>query len=189
MAMGVDRGVLVTDPRLKGSDTLATSWVLAAALKALMPFDLVLFGMRSADSDTGQVGPQTAVLLDFPLVTAVHSIERGRESLLVSRSTDGFLETFDVRYPLALTVAPAFAAARDLGLQGLKVAFEEDEIEKWRLEDLDLSPGSVGDLGSPTKVISLARRSAGRKCRFIAGSIEEQAEELLGYLKEKGLIT
>ncbi|MCG2778350.1 MAG: electron transfer flavoprotein subunit beta/FixA family protein, partial [Desulfobacterales bacterium] len=61
MAMGVDRGVLLNDPALAGADTLATSNALAAAIKKLAPFDLVLFGTRAADSDTGQVGPQTAV--------------------------------------------------------------------------------------------------------------------------------
>ena len=65
LAMGVDKGVLVTDRAFAGSDTLATSKTLAAAIGKLKPFDLVIFGARSSDSDTGQVGPQTAVHLNI----------------------------------------------------------------------------------------------------------------------------
>jgi len=58
-AMGIDKGVLINDSALAGSDTLVTSRVLAAGIAKLAPYDLVMFGMRSSDSDTGQVGPQT----------------------------------------------------------------------------------------------------------------------------------
>ena len=75
MAMGADRGILLSDRRLADSDTLATSTALAAAIEKLAPCDLVIFGTRTADSDTGQVGPQTAVALNLPLVTGVLSYE------------------------------------------------------------------------------------------------------------------
>ena len=64
MALGIDRSILISDPALAGSDTLVTSTALAAAIQKIAPFDLVLFGTRTADSDTGQVGPQTAALLE-----------------------------------------------------------------------------------------------------------------------------
>jgi electron transfer flavoprotein alpha/beta subunit len=62
LAIGADRAVLLCDPALAGSDTLATSTALCAGATIPGPFDLVLFGTRTSDSDTGQVGPQTAVL-------------------------------------------------------------------------------------------------------------------------------
>jgi len=92
-AMGVDRGVLTCDPALAGSDTLATSTALAAAIGKLAPFDLVLFGTRTSDSDTGQVGPQAALLLGIPLVTQVHSIEHIDSGLYVERTADGLLRS------------------------------------------------------------------------------------------------
>ena len=57
MAMGVDRAVLACDPAFAGGDTLATATTLAAVVTYISPFDLLLFGTRTADSDTGQVGP------------------------------------------------------------------------------------------------------------------------------------
>ena len=95
MALGVDRAVLLSDRAFAESDTLATSAVLAAAVRRLDPVDLVLFGTRSTDSDTGQVGSQTAQLLDMPLVTGAVLIEMAGDGLKVTRRSDGFEEVFE----------------------------------------------------------------------------------------------
>ena len=84
LAMGVDQAVLISDQALAGSDTLATSTALGAAIRKLAPFDLALFGTRTSDSDTGQVGPQTAVLLDIPLITGASSITLKKKKILVA---------------------------------------------------------------------------------------------------------
>ena len=187
MAMGVDRSVLISDPALAGSDTLATSTALAAAIEKLAPFDLVLFGTRSADSDTGQVGPQTAVALDLPLVTWAHFIEQKGADLRVERRADGFQETFELSFPAALTIRPGSIQPRDVGLLGIEVAFEEGKVENWSLEDLGVPPDQVGDIGSPTKVLSLSRVDRTRKCEFLLGSAEKQAENLIKRLSGLGL--
>ena len=138
IAMGVDQSVLVCDPALAGSDTFATSTALAAAIKKLAPFDLILFGTRTADSDTGQVGPQTAVLLDLPLVTSVYSIEQMDTDLCVKRRADALWEKFELSLPAVLTIHPSSAQPRDVGLSGIESAFEEGEVENWNLVDLGL---------------------------------------------------
>lgn len=188
IAMGVDRSVLVCDPALAGSDTLATSTALAAAIKKLAPFDLILFGTRTADSDTGQVGPQTAVLLDLPLVTSVYSIEQMDTGLRVKRRADAFWEKFELSLPAVLTIHPSSAQPRDVGLSGIESAFEEGEVENWNLVDLGLSPDQVGEAGSYTRVLSLVRVKKERKCEFLSGATEEQADELIRRLGESGLI-
>lgn len=188
MALGVDRSVLISDPALAGSDTIATSTVLAAAIKKLVPFDLILFGVRTADSDTGQVGPQTAVLLELPMVTGAQSIEQMDAGLIIERIADGFQERFDVSFPAALTVHPRAVESRNIGLYGIESAFEECKVENWDLNALGLSPDQVGETGSPTKVLSLKRVTKERKCELLSGSIEEQAEELIGRLVESGFI-
>jgi len=188
MAMGVDRGVLVCDPALAGSDTIATSTALKAAINKLGPFDLVLFGTRTADSDTGQVGPQTAVLLNLPLVTWANSIEPGERSLYVERRADRFKEKFELSLPAALTIHPSSVKPRYVGLSGIEIAFEERVVENWNLVDLGLSPDQVGLEGSPTRVLSLTRVVRERKCEFISGPAEEQADQLIRRLVEVGLI-
>ena len=188
MAMGVDQGVLLCDPALSGSDTLATSTALGAAIRKLSPFDLVLFGVRTADSDTGQVGPETAVFLDLPLVTGVHSIQKQDPGLRVDRRADRFEEAYALSLPAALTVHPAAAKPRDAGLRGIEDAYNQGKITVWALEDVGLSPDQVGEKGSPTRLLSLTPAKKGRKCAYLSGSAEEQADALVKRLADSGLI-
>jgi len=188
MAMGVDRAVLICDPALAESDTLATSTVLASAIQKLAPYDLVLFGTRTADSDTGHVGPQTATLLDLPLVTGVHSLEPIERGLQVSRRIDGFEEQYALDFPAALTIQYGAVQTRDLILTGLQVSFEEKKVEKWNAAALGLSAEQIGEKGSATKVLALALADRSRKCELLSGSTEAQADELIRRLVEAGLI-
>jgi electron transfer flavoprotein beta subunit len=188
MAMGVDRGVLLSDPAFAGSDTLATSSVLAAAIKKLNPFDLLFFGARTSDSDTGQVGPQTAVLLDIPLVTGAYFLEEDEKEYQIVRRSDGFQETFQVAPPAALTVHPNSVDPRDAGLGGISTAYDSEGIDLWSLKDIDISPEFVGEAGSPTRVVSLKQAERERRCVMIEGETDEQADALIQELQKLGLV-
>jgi electron transfer flavoprotein beta subunit len=188
MALGVDRSILLCDSALSGSDTLATATALGAAIKKLAPFDLVLFGIRTADSDTGQVGPQTAILLNLPLVTWGYSIAPTDNEFIVERRADGFREKFALSFPAMVTVHPGSAQPRDVGLHGIESAFAERKVEYWDLKELGLSPEQVGEPGSPTRVISLKRVKKVRKCKFLTGSAEEQAQDLARLFVDTGLV-
>ena len=188
MALGVDRSVLICDPALAGSDTFATATALGAAIKKLTPFDFVFFGTRTADSDTGQVGPQTAVLLDLPMVTWVYSIELLDMGFQVERRADGFRDKFGLSSPAMVTVHPGAVQPRDVGLYGIESAFTERKVECWNLKDLGLSADQVGETGSPTQLISLKRTKKVRKCRFLMGSAEDQAEDLAKLFVDTGLV-
>jgi len=188
MALGVDRSILLSDPALAGSDTLATATALSAAIEKLMPFDLVLFGVRAADSDTGQVGPQTAVMLNLPLVTWAYSIEMANNALLIERRADGFREKLALSFPAMVTVHPGSVQPRDVGLQGIEAAFTASKVEFWNLKALGVSPEQVGEHGSPTQVISLKRVKKVRKCEFLTGSPEEQAQALARLCIDTGFV-
>ena len=175
------------DRALAGADTLATSNALCAGLRLLEPYDLVLFGTRTADSDTGQVGPQTAVGAGLPLVTQARDIIFKEKSVEVGAECDGFRQRFELDMPCALTVAPEAAKARDASLGGIEDAFA-GVIETWDLERLGLALDQVGDLGSPTKIRDMTPASKGKQCDFITGSLEEQADKLLEKLVSAGLI-
>lgn len=188
LAMGVDRAVMASDPALADADTLATATTLAAAIAKLAPVDLVLFGTRSSDSDTGQVGPQTAVALDLPLVTGVHHIKATQTGLQVERTMDHLQEAFVIDYPAALTVRPEAVQVREMPLAGLARAFDNQSVESWSLADLNLSADQVGANGSPTKVLSIQPIRQQRKCAMIEGETKTVAEQLVTQLMEKGLI-
>jgi electron transfer flavoprotein beta subunit len=188
MALGVDRSILLCDPALAGSDTLATATALGAAIKKLAPFDLVLFGIRTADSDTGQVGPQTAILLNLPSVTWVYSIEPAENAFFVERRADGFREKFSLPMPAMVTVHPGSIQPRDVGLDGIESAFAARNVEFWNLKELGVSPQQVGEPGSPTQVVSLKRVKKVRKCNFLTGSAEEQAQDLARLFVDTGFV-
>ncbi|MEA3470114.1 MAG: electron transfer flavoprotein subunit beta/FixA family protein, partial [Thermodesulfobacteriota bacterium] len=143
---------------------------------------------RTYDSDTGQVGPQTAVFLDIPLVTGVSSLNYEKPSLFVERKVDGFKEEYNLSLPAALTIHPASVKPRDIPLGGIEEAFEERKIETWTLDDLSLDPKLVGSKGSPTEVVSMKKMVRERKCEFLEGTAEEQAEALIDRIKETGII-
>lgn len=188
LALGVDRAVLLSDPLLAGSDTLATSTALAAALRRLMPCDLVVFGSRTADGDTGHVGPQTAVSLGLPLVTGVCELERSGENLRVVRRADGMVETYEMTLPGCLTVHPAAMHPRETALFGIEDSYSTLEVERLPLAEIDLAADEVGDAGSPTRVLSTHRVSHRKKCEFIEGTEAEQTDRLLDRLMADGLL-
>jgi len=188
MAMGVDRAVLISDPAFAGSDTLATSTALGAAVMKLRPFDLILFGTRTSDSDTGQVGPQTAVRIGLPIITGVYHLEYMDAKVVADRRVDEFNEKYEVSLPAAITIHPAALQVRDNSLSGIEKAFGGGVFERMDLSDLGLSANQVGERGSATRLLSMNKVRRKRECEFIAGTIEEQADELVRRLRAGGYI-
>ena len=188
IAMGADRALLVCDPALAGSDTLATATALGAAAAYLAPFDLLLFGTRTADSDTGQVGPQCAVLLDIPVITNAVRVAGQRDTLRVDRSVDGFEEIYELRMPAALTIHPAASAQMDPSLGGIAEAFDDRRVEKVGIDALGIDAKQVGESGSPTRVLSMQPIHRKRTCDWIDGSPADQADALVRRLLAAGLI-
>ena len=187
-AFGADREILISDRALAGSDTLATSTALGACLQRLLPFDLLLFGVRTADSDTGQVGPQTSVTLGIPFVGMVRRMVWEGDLFKVKRVADHFVEEYRVPSPAAFTIHPGSFEPRDLGLSGIGRAFESDRVERWNLADLGLAPDRVGHKGSPTRVLSMKRISKTKTCDFLKGDPREQADALMKRLSDSGAI-
>jgi electron transfer flavoprotein beta subunit len=189
LSMGVDRAILVTDRAFAGSDTLATSKTLSAAMEKLKPFDLVIFGARSSDSDTGQVGSQTAVLLDLPFITGVKGLAREGNTLVVERNIDEYSEKYVMTIPGAVAVHPRAVQPRDAALSMVEKAFKKHPIERLTLTDLAISTNGLGEAGSPTRLVSMTKIKRKKKCEFINGSPEEQADELVKRIKAGGYIS
>jgi electron transfer flavoprotein alpha subunit len=151
-ALGVDRTLLLSDPRFAGSDTLATARALAAVLRTL-GHDLVLGGAWTTDSETGQVGPEVASLLGVPVLSGARSIVRDGEgnALQVTLDTLQGWARYRAAPPLLITVGekiskPAKVAPDD------RARVPDGAVEVLGLDGLALSPAHVGAEGSPTSV-------------------------------------
>jgi len=186
LALGADRAVLLSDKRFAGADTLATAYTLAAAVRKLGPFDLLLCGRQAVDGDTAQVGPSLAQKLGIPHLSAVSRVRllNERELLCEKMTDEGYLE-LKLGLPALLTVVKEINTPRFLSLKGYLQA-RSAQVEIWRSDDLDLDPARIGLDGSATWVVSTTaadRRKAGKD---IHGSPEEAAGSILGTLRHKG---
>lgn len=181
-ALGVDRGVLLTDPAFAGSDTLATSRVLAAAIRQDGPPDLILCGRMATDGDTAQVGPMLAELLGIPHVSDVAAVEEiSAETAVVRRLTDDGYVRQQVRLPALLTVLREINIPRLPSLAGILEA-EEAVIIRLDHAALSLDPSETGLAGSATRVVSSRRPSVEKHTEVLEGTPEKQAASLLDRL-------
>ena len=102
---GADDGVVLSDRAFAGSDTLATSYALSAAVKKIGNYDLIIGGRQAIDGDTAQVGPQIAEKLGLPQVTYAEDIIKAENGkVTVKRRIEAGIETVEAPYPLVVTV-------------------------------------------------------------------------------------
>ena len=98
MAMGADKGILVTDRVLGGADTWATSQTLAGAIRNL-EYDLIITGRQAIDGDTAQVGPQISEHLGIPVISYAQKIEVEGDSVIVERQYDDRYHVLKAKMP------------------------------------------------------------------------------------------
>lgn len=177
MYRGADGGVVLSDRVFAGSDTLATSYALSAAIKKLGDFDIIIGGRQAIDGDTAQVGPQVAEKLGIPQITYAEdilNIENGE--ITVKRRIESGVETVKGKLPLVVTVNGSADECRPRNakaVQKYKYAslpseVAEDEAKKefiekrpylvigeWNASDVNADLAQCGLPGSPTKVKSI----------------------------------
>lgn len=153
-AMGADNGFLISDFAFGGSDTRATSYILASTIRQYIPdFDLIICGRQAIGGDTAQVGPQLAEELDLPQITYVSHLEIDDDKNVIAyRNLEKSYLVMKSRLPLLLTAIKEMNNARLPSIQGIKKAFHKD-IKVITNQDLKLESKYIGFDGSPTKVI------------------------------------
>lgn len=179
IAMGADRGVLLTDVRMAGGDTLATSYALGMAIRKVCPDgDLVLCGCYTSDSETAQVGPQLAVELDIPGVANVEHLALRGATLVMQRLADNFLETLEMDLPGLVTVTTKEYRPRYVSLGGLNEAFATADIAVFSADELGLDPERLGASGSATRIRTVFTPTAAKANVVLKGAVKDCVEEL-----------
>jgi len=186
LAMGADDAVMLSDPKLEGSDVAATAYAIAAALKKT-GFDLVLCGSQSTDAITGEVPGMLCEYLGVPGLTYVRKLDVDGMTVRAQRETDtGFLEV-SVSAPALVSVTKAINEPRYPSLKGIMGA-KKKTIEMLSLADLGLDR-AVGTDGAKTEVLDLASPAVREKGRVVTvADGTEGATVIIGFLKEKKLI-
>jgi len=184
ISMGVDNGVLLTDRAFAGSDTWATSYTLAMAIRKIGDYGLVICGKQASDGDTAQVGPGIAVQLDLPQITYVRKIEGIDERRIVAeRLLEGGYEVIEAPLPCVLTVVKEINQPRLPSLKG-KMAAKKAVITKWGAADIGADPASIGLEGSPTKVVKIFTPQPRGGGEIIEGDPDEAVRRLVEKLRD-----
>jgi electron transfer flavoprotein beta subunit len=188
LAMGAARGVLVTDPAIEGSDTVATTRILAAALKTF-EFDLVFAGVDTSDGVAGVVPAGVAALTELPYLSYAATIEPDADArtVRVRRITaDGF-DVLEAPMPALISGTQALGEPRYPSLKGIMAA-RSKEIATLTLADLAIEPGTVGLAGATTKVVGSRPPEARAATRVVRDAPEEAARQVVALLAERRLI-
>lgn len=178
MFRGADNGFVVSDKRFAGSDTLATSYALSAAVKKLGKVDIVFSGRQAIDGDTAQVGPQVAEKLEIPQITYAEELMSMTENeIIIKRRLDRGVETVKSSFPVLVTVhgnandcrprhakllmtnkkacSVSEALEKNLDMETLWASKPYLKIEEWTADDINPDFERLGLSGSPTKVKSI----------------------------------
>ncbi|MBN1104151.1 MAG: electron transfer flavoprotein subunit beta/FixA family protein [Deltaproteobacteria bacterium] len=189
LAMGADKGILISDPAVEGSDAIAVAKALAAAIKDL-PYDLIFTGLRGVDDDMGLVGASLAEYLGIPHMSVVVKLEVAEDgkSLKAHRPVEGQTLIIETGLPALITAQKGLNEPRYASLPGIMKAKKKPLAEK-TLADLGLNPGDFGEGGRKLKVLGLTpppQRTAGK---IVQGdSPESKADELAKLLHEEAKI-
>lgn len=179
LTLGADRGILLTDKRMAGADTLITSFILSKAIKKECPdFDLILCGSQTSDSETAQVGPQLAEELDIPGVAYVENLEIKNRSIRIKRLADDFMETMEMDLPGLVTVTTGNFHPRYASLGGLEEAFGRANITTMDADELGIDSKLSGIKTSPTKILDVFSPIANKKNIVITGAVKKIVDNI-----------
>ncbi|HBE03627.1 MAG: electron transfer flavoprotein subunit beta [Spirochaetes bacterium GWF1_41_5] len=176
VAMGCDDAMLLSDKSFAGSDTCATSYVLAMAIKKIADYNLVICGERATDGDTGQVGPGISAWLNLPVCTYISKIiSAGEKILTAERLVEDGYETLEIKGPCVITVVKEAASPRLPTLSG-KIRAKKLTIPILGPSDINAHPEHLGLAGSPTKVVKIETPKITRNGELIIPKSPEEME-------------
>jgi electron transfer flavoprotein beta subunit len=188
IAMGADEGYLVSDRAIAGSDTWATSYTLARAIRTLGETHLVICGKQAIDGDTAQVGPGVAEMLDIPFVAWVRKVEEIDDvKARVERMMEDGYDVVEMPLPGLITVVKEINEPRMASLKG-KMRAKKAAITTITAAELDAEEGKIGLKGSPTQVLRSfvpERKTGGEK---VSGEVPELVDKIKTTVLDLGVI-
>ncbi len=193
IAMGADDGILISGREFGGSDTFATSQIIAGALHhiGIGEADIIFCGRQAIDGDTAQVGPQIAEKLEIPQITYAGEIKKEGNTLTVKRLLEDGYMTVQVQTPCLITCVKELNVPRYLTVKGILECYDKpiEVLDYEALKDEPLiDPSTIGLKGSPTNIFrsfTPPQKGAGQ---MLGGSSEEAVNELVRQLVKKHVI-
>ena len=187
LAMGADNAVLVTDRCLGGADTWATSSTIAAAIREMGDYDLIITGRQAIDGDTAQVGPQIAEHLGLPVISYAQEIKVDGDSVIVKRQYDDGYHMVKAQMPCLITALSELNDPRYMTPGGIFDAVNAEITTFGRADLVDVDDSNIGLNGSPTK-IARASDKVKKGQGEMAPEDADPVSYIVGKLKDKHVI-
>jgi electron transfer flavoprotein beta subunit len=188
LALGADKGILLTDPAFAGADAFVTAYTLAKAIEKIDSPNVVFCGMASSDGATEWVGPEIATFLNMPVVTMVREIveDEGDEWIVKADYEHGY-RTVKLKLPAVLTVTRNLNQPKPLSFSGILKA-RSKEITEWGHDELGVPVERLGLKGSPTIVTEMYPLESRREAEMIRGTLQEKVERVVKILSDAGVV-
>ncbi len=190
LAMGADRGVLLSDAAFLGGDGRATANALVAAIRKIGDFDVILCGKRAIDSETAQIPGRLAQILGTTLVSLVSRVEKwdfAAKQAVLERTLDTGKEMVEVQLPLVLTAEKDMNKPRYPSLISIRKASKKP-IDSWGPADLGVAADKIGVAGSALRVETIESPPARESGQIWDGDPDQAVTELVSKMLEDKVI-
>jgi electron transfer flavoprotein beta subunit len=175
LAAGADELILLEDNAFEKLDSHSTAAVLAAAIRKIGSFDLVLTGRQAGDWDAGQVGLILGEMLDLPCISLAREIQIEDGCAIVKKSVPEGYERIKAKLPVLITVSNEVGELRYISRTRMLKMMRGGDIPSWTAQEIGVS----GDAIAKMEFSSLSTPpDMTRDCKFFEGALDNQAEEL-----------
>jgi len=188
LAMGADEACIVVDDACEGSDTAASAMVLAAAVRKIGSYDLILVGEGSSDNYSGQIGSRLAEILGIVQVTYVRQLSIEGNSVTAVRDIEDALEVVKTNTPLVISVTSEINKPRRAPLTQILRASRKP-LNIWTLKDLGIDANTVGLRSSTIQVASNLAPEQERKGVIFEGDVTVAVAKLVDALRKEGALS
>ena len=189
LAMGADKGILVDDPAITGSDSLGIAKILAAVIKDL-DYDIILCGKQGVDDDYGIVGSILAELLGIPQISVVLKVELSEDASTIKahREVEGGTLVIETPLPALITAQKGLNEPRYASLPGIMKA-KKKPLDVKTIADLGLDASQVGEAGTKIKIMQITPPEEREAGKIVEGETpQELAINLVRLLHEEAKI-
>ena len=174
LAMGADELILLEDEAYEGADSWSTAYALAAAVKKVSDYDIILCGREASDTNAGQTGLGIAGLLGLSCVTLARKVDINNSAARIERVTTAGYEVVEVPLPVMVTVSNEIGEPRYPTIKGIMAAKKIDPIV-WKLADIGAEAAMIGGAGRRSVTQQLFQPVFEGKCEIAEGDTPEEA--------------
>jgi electron transfer flavoprotein beta subunit len=174
LAMGADELILLEDEAYDGADSWSTAYALAAAVKKVADYDIILCGREASDTNAGQTGSGIASILGLPCVTLVRKVDINGNTARIERVTAAGYKVIEAPLPLVVTVSNEIGEPRYPTIKGIMAAKKIDPVV-WKPGDIGVEATMIGSAGRRTITRKLFQPVFEGKCDIAEGDTPEEA--------------